>query len=194
MGDVSKTGLLSIMSFVLLPTMFLFPVFMKQLSASQIIGLGAVLSCTGYIINYFAGASMPMLIVGTIITAFAMLPISYLGNMVQMDLCTYNQYLGLPRMDGSIGAIFNGFGSQLGQGFGGWLLGLALTAAGYIESTGGAVVSQPDSAITMIRLLYSLIPMALMAMLAISAFALSELNKRMPEIEAKIAADTAKAQ
>ena len=130
---------------------------------------------------------MPMLIIGTIITAFAMLPISYLGNMVQMDLCTYNQYLGLPRMDASIGAIFNGFGSQLGQGFGGWLLGFALTAAGYVASEGDAVVAQPESAITMIRLLYSLIPLALMVMLAISTFVLSKLNKRMPEIEAKIA-------
>lgn len=187
-GDVSAAGLLSIMSFVLLPTMFLFPVFMKKLSASQIIALGAVLSCLGYLVNFVAGSSMTLLIVGSIITAFAMLPVSYLGNMVQMDLCTYNQYLGLPRMDASIGAIFNGFGSQLGQGFGGWLLGFALTAAGYVASEGDAVVAQPESAITMIRLLYSLIPMALMLLLAVSAFLLSKLNKRMPEIEAKIAA------
>ena len=133
---------------------------------------------------------MPMLIIGTIITAFAMLPVSYLGNMVQMDLCTYNQYLGLPRMDASIGAIFNGFGSQLGQGFGGWLLGFALTAAGYVASEGDAVVAQPESAITMIRLLYSLIPLVLMALLAVSAFCLSKFSKKMPEIEAKIAANT----
>lgn len=187
-GDVSAAGLLSIMSFVLLPTMFLFPVFMKKLSASQIIALGAVLSCFGYVVNFFAGTSMTLLIVGSIITSFAMLPVSYLGNMVQMDLCAYNQYLDLPRMDASIGAIFNGFGSQLGQGFGGWLLGFALTAAGYLASEGDAVVAQPESAITMIRLLYSLIPMALMLLLAVSAFLLSKLNKRMPEIEAKIAA------
>lgn len=187
-GDVSAAGLLSIMSFVLLPTMFLFPVFMKKLSASQIIALGAVLSCLGYLVNFVAGSSMTLLILGSIITSFAMLPVSYLGNMVQMDLCTYNQYLGLPRMDASIGAIFNGFGSQIGQGFGGWLLGFALTAAGYVASEGDAMVAQPDSAITMIRLLYSLIPMALMALLAVSAFLLSKLNKQMPEIEAKIAA------
>lgn len=187
-GDVGAAGLLSIMSFVLLPTMFLFPIFMKKLSASQIIALGAVFSCLGYIVNYFAGASMTMLIIGSIITAFAMLPVSYLGNMVQMDLCTYNQYLGLPRMDASIGAIFNGFGSQLGQGFGGWLLGFALTAAGYIASEGDTIVAQPDSAINMIRLLYSLIPMALMILLAVSAFLLSKLNKQMPQIEAEIAA------
>ena len=188
-GDVSSAGLLSIMSFVLLPTMFLFPLFMKKLSASQIIALGAVLSCLGYVVNYFAGTSMTMLIIGSIITAFAMLPISYLGNMVQMDLCTYNQYLGLPRMDASIGALFNGFGTQLGQGFGGWLLGFALTAAGYVVSAGDEIVAQPESAITMIRLLYSLIPMVLMALLAVSAFCLSKLNKQMPEIEAKLAAD-----
>lgn len=190
-GDVGASGLLSIMSFVLLPTMFLFPVLMKKLSASQIIALGAVFSCMGYIVNFFAGASMTMLIIGGIITAFAMLPISYLGNMVQMDLCTYNQYLGLPRMDASIGALFNGFGTQLGQGFGGWLLGFALTAAGYIASEGDTIVAQPDSAITMIRLLYSLIPMVLMVLLAVTAFILSRLNKKMPEIESKIAADAA---
>jgi probable glucitol transport protein GutA len=188
-GDVGAAGLLSIMSFVLLPTMFLFPVLMKKLSASQIIALGAVFSCLGYVVNYFAGASMTMLMIGGIITAFAMLPVSYLGNMVQMDLCTYNQYLGLPRMDASIGALFNGFGTQLGQGFGGWLLGFALTAAGYVAAEGDAVVAQPESAITMIRMLYSLIPLALMAMLAVVAFMLSKLNKKMPEIEAKIASD-----
>lgn len=188
-GDEESAGLLSIMSFVLLPTMFLFPVLMKKFSASQIIALGAVFSCLGYIVNFFAGASMTMLIIGAIITAFAMLPISYLGNMVQMDLCSYNQYLGLPRMDASIGALFNGFGTQLGQGFGGWLLGFALTAAGYVASDGDAIAAQPESAITMIRLLYSLIPMVLMILLAVTAFLLSKLNKKMPEINAKIAAD-----
>ena len=188
-GDVGAAGLLSIMSFVLLPTMFLFPLFLKKLSASQIIAIGAVFSCLGYVVNYFAGSSMTMLMIGGIITAFAMLPVSYLGNMVQMDLCTYNQYLGLPRMDASIGAIFNGFGTQLGQGFGGWLLGFALTAAGYVASEGDAVVAQPDSAITMIRMLYSLIPLVLMVLLAVSAFLLSKLSKNMPQIEAKVAAD-----
>ena len=182
-GDVSSAGLLSIMSFIVMPVMFLFPVIMKKLNPSQIIGFGCIISCAGYLINFFAGGSMTMLIIGSIITAFAMLPISYLGNMIQMDLCTYNQHLGLPRMDASIGAIFNGFGTQLGQGFGGWLLGFALTAAGYVASEGDTVVAQPESAITMIRLLYSLIPMALMVLLAVTAFMLSKLSKKIPEIE-----------
>ena len=187
-GDIESAGLLSIMSFVVMPIMFLFPLLMRKLTANQIIGLGAAVSCIGYVINYFAGGSMTMLIVGSIVTALAMLPVSYLGNMVQMDLCTYNQHLGLPRMDASISALFNGFGTQLGQGFGGWLLGFALTAAGYVASEGDTVVAQPDSAIEMIRLLYSLIPMALMVLLAFTAFALTKLSKKVPEYEAEIAA------
>jgi Na+/melibiose symporter-like transporter len=182
-GDVGSAGLLSIMSFIVMPVMFLFPVIMKKLNPSQIIGFGCIIACAGYLINFFAGGSMTMLIIGSIITAFAMLPISYLGNMIQMDLCTYNQHLGLPRMDASIGAIFNGFGTQLGQGFGGWLLGFALTAAGYVASEGDTVVPQPESAITMIKLLYSLIPLALMVLLAVTAFMLSKLSKKIPEIE-----------
>ena len=186
-GDIESAGLLSIMSFIVMPIMFLFPLLMRKLTANQIIGLGALVSCAGYVINYIAGGSMTMLIVGSIVTALAMLPISYLGNMIQMDLCTYNQHLGLPRMDASISALFNGFGTQLGQGFGGWLLGIALTAAGYISTEGDEIVSQPPQAIEMIRLLYSLIPMALMVLLAITAFALTKLSKKVPEYEAEIA-------
>lgn len=185
-GDVSLTGTLSIMSFIIMPIMFLFPTLMKKLTPAQIIGLGSVISCLGYVINFFAKDNMVMLIVGSIVTAFAMLPISYLGNMIQMDLCTYNQHLGLPRMDASISAIFNGFGTQLGQGFGGWVLGVALTAAGYISSEGDTVVAQPASAILMIRLLYSIIPLVLMAMLAAVAFMISRLSRRIPEYEAEL--------
>ena len=47
-------------------------------------------------------------------------------------------------------------------------------------------VVQPDSAIAMIRSLYSIIPMVLMILLAVTAFFLGRLNKKMPEIEAKI--------
>lgn len=187
-GDVSSAGLLSIMSFIVMPIMFLFPTLMKRLTPAQIIGFGCIISCAGYAVNFLANDNMILLIVGSILMAFAMLPISYLGNMIQMDLCTYNQYLGLPRMDASIGALFNGLGSQLGQGLGGYLLGVALTASGYIASEGEEIVTQPDSALMMIRLLYSLIPLVLTAILAVVAFAISRLGKRMPEIERELEA------
>jgi hypothetical protein len=38
-------------------------------------------------------------------------------------------------------------------------------------------------------MMYSLVPMALMVLLAVAAFLISKLSKRMPEIEAKISAE-----
>ena len=68
-------------------------------------------------------------------------------------------------------------------------MGFALTAAGYVASEGSAAVTQPDSAITMIRMMYSLVPLALMVLLAVAAFLISKLSKRIPEIEAQIASE-----
>ena len=70
-------------------------------------------------------------------------------------------------------------------------MGFALTCAGYVTADGSAAVVQPDSAITTIRLMYSLVPLALMVLLAVAAFMISKLSKRMPEIEAKIAEQVA---
>ena len=128
-----------------------------------------------------------MLLVSGIFSAFAMLPISYLGYLIIMDLASYNRHLDMPSMEASIGAIFNGFGSQMGQGFGGWLTGFILSAAGYVAATGNEVVQQPESVIMAIRCLHALLPMLLMVLIAVCGFALSKLSKQMPEIEAKLA-------
>ena len=50
-GDEGSAGLLSIMSFVLLPVMFFFPLIMKKFNAAQIIAFGAIFSCLGYAVH-----------------------------------------------------------------------------------------------------------------------------------------------
>lgn len=186
-GDVSMSGIISIFGTLLLPTMLVFPLVLKKFSAPQIVAFAGCVAVVGYVINFFAGASIPMLLGAGLLTAFAMLPVSYLSGLMQMDLASYNEYNGLNRMDASTGAIFNGFGTQLGQGVGGFLMGIALSLSGYVTAQSDAVVAQPDSAVFMIRCMYSLVPMALMILLVICAIKLSKLSKQMPEIEKTIA-------
>lgn len=186
-GDESMSGVLSILGTLMLPVMLIFPVILKKFSASQIIGATTVVSAVGYLLAFFAKDSIPLLIVSGIISAVAMLPISYLGYLIIMDLASYNRHLGMPSMEASLGAIFNGFGSQIGQGLGGWLTGFVLSATGYIAATGGEVVQQPESALTAIRVLHTLLPMILMVLTSVCAFALAKLSKKMPEIEAEVA-------
>ena len=185
-GDTSMTGILSVFGTVLLPVMLLFPKLLKKYSAAQIVGLGAIISICGYFLNFLAGGSLPMLIVAGILTSFASLPISYLQGIMVMDLCNYNEYLDLPRMDASTSAIFGNLSMQLGQGVGGALMGFAMTAAGYIAAEGDTLVTQPDSAIFMIRCMYSLIPLVMMVALLVFAMLLGGLKKKMPEIEKKL--------
>ena len=193
-GDLSMMGVLSVFSIVLLPVMFFCPLLMKKFTAPQIISAGSAMAVVGYLLIFFAKTNVGLIIVGSVLTSFANLFISYLGFLIIVDLATYNRYLSLPSMEASIGAIFNGFGTQLGQGIGGAAAGFLLSAAGYISTTADTVVQQPESALLMIRLLYSLIPMAMMLVVGFCAMRLHKLAKQIPTIEAEVAARNAKEQ
>ena len=178
-GNTSMMGIVSIFGTLMLPLMFFFPIFLKKYSAAHVTAAGAIISSIGYLIVFFAGDRIPVLIGAALLTGFAALPISYLFNLFIMDLAQYNRKLGLPSMEASVTALFNGFGTQLGQGLGGFLTGILLSASGYIASTGDAVVVQPESALTMIRCLHSLVPMVLMIGTGIMAFKLSKMHKEL---------------
>ena len=186
-GDTSMMGIVSIFGTLMLPLMLIFPILLKKFSASQIIGVSTIISTVGYVLNFFAGSSIPLLMGAGILTSFAMLPISYLGYMLVMDLASYNEYQDMPRMEATIGAVFNGFGQQFGQGVGAAITGFMLTIAGYIAAEGDAIVAQPDSAIFMIRSLHSFVPAILMVLTGVCAFAFAKLSERMPQIEAEVA-------
>lgn len=192
-GDTSMMGIVSIFGTLMLPLMLIFPILLKKFAPAQIIGAATVISAVGYAMNFFAGSSIPMLLGAGLLSAFAMLPISYLTFMLVMDLASYNEYLGMPRMEASLGAVFNGFGQQLGQGVGAAVTGFMLTAAGYVAAEGDAIVAQPDSAIAMIRTLHSFVPAILMILTGVCAFLMVKLSRQMPQIEAEVAARKAEA-
>lgn len=186
-GSTDAMGIFSAMSFSLLPVMFIFPQLMKKFSVSQIMAGGSVLAVIGYAVNFVAGGNVGLLMGGGVLTSLAMLPMSYLGAVILMDLCTYNEYKGLPRMEASTNILSNNFMSQLGQGIGGAILGIGLDMSGYITGMGDELVAQPESAIAMIRNLYSTVPMVMVFVMAIFLFLVSKMQKQMPEIDKELA-------
>ena len=193
-GDMGMAGIISIMGTLMLPIMLIFPVFLKKHSAAKIVLVTGIISMVGYAINGFAGANIGMLLGAAFLYSLVKLPVSYLQGVLQLDIATYNEYNGLPRMDASISAVFRGFGEQIGQGLGAFFVGIALSAAGYVESAGAEVVAQPESALSVITFLFSWAPMILTAGMIVFALLLDGLHKRMPEIEAELAARKAAAQ
>ena len=186
-GNTDALGILSIMGIMLLPAMLLMPIVLKHLSVSRVIFFGAIFSIVGYGINFFAGGSVPLLYVAGVLMACLNLPVSYLCAVLLMDLFNYNEYKGLARLEGTTNQLAHGISGQIGQGVGGFLLGVLLDVGGYIAVEDGVSVVQPDSAITMIRSMYSIIPIVMIVILIVCVHFLGKLDKEMPEIEAKIA-------
>lgn len=179
-GDIGKYGTLQATTILMLFVMFSFPKLMNKISVSGIVTLGAVVGMVGYFLNFFAGDNMIMLAIAFLFTGFSLLPVSYLQAVMIMNLATYNESVGLPRMEatsGSLGALFGNVGMGLGSAVLGWLL----SASGY----DGTAAVQPDSALLMIRLLYSFIPMILLGVTLFASRYFAKLDKMVTGLENK---------
>lgn len=186
-GNTAVQGVLSVFPIILLPLMLFMPQLLKRWSTPQLFMGGSVIAIAGYLVSFLAKDSLPLLMVGAVLSALAAFPIAYLGNLIIMDLCTYNEYNGMSRMDSSTTVLSNNLASQIGQGIGGALTGAILSASGYIAAEGDAIVTQPGSAIMAIRILYAIVPLVLMIGIAVCSHFLSNLNHEMPEIEKTLA-------
>ena len=106
------------------------------------------------------------------------------NTLMVYDCADFNEWEGRPRMEATLGVI-PGLGQKLGSAVGAFLMGVLLNMAGYISTTGDAVVAQPDSAITMIRALMSFVPAILYVLAAISCLCY-KLDKIKPQMRKEI--------
>lgn len=183
-GDISKFGLVSVLSVVTLPLMIFFPAMIRKMSVAKLFAIFGTIAFLGYMMVFVGGSNVTIVYIGVILTVLLNLPLGYLGALVIMQLATYNEYMGLHRMEASSSAISN-FASKVGGGIGTGLTGILLSAAGFISSTTGTV-AQPDSALHMIRMLYSVLPALCAALIVFFSILLGRLGKRIPEMEADI--------
>ncbi len=93
--------------------------------------------------------------------------------------------LGMERMDGSTNILAN-FMGKVGGALGSFITGGLLVVAGYVNAEN--VTAQPDSALLMIRCLYSFVPAIFLIIVALCARAFVKLEKEIPEWEEQQAA------
>jgi Na+/melibiose symporter-like transporter len=180
-GNIAVMGPFAVLGIVILPVSFFFPLLLKKISISNIIQITAGLAVAGYVINFFAIDRIPLLIVGGLCSTIVTLPLSYLVALIIMQLANYNEWKGLPRLEGTSTVIVN-FAGKVLNGVGTGLLGMLLGAAGY----DGALQTQSASVVFMIRSLFALLPLACMVGIIIFVTAFSKLEKMNPQIEADL--------
>lgn len=187
-GSTEMMGVLSAGGILILPVMLLFPVIMKKIgSMGKMIAYLCGISVVGFVVAFISGSFIPGLVIGYVVGQIGTLPVAYYGVLFIMNICTYNEMLGMPRMDGSSGILAN-FCSKAGGALGGWITGILLMLAGYVSAEG--VASQPASALMMIKIDFAIVPIILLVIIAVCCLAFSRLEPQVAEFEAKKKAES----
>lgn len=148
----------------------------------KFVAIFSVIGAIGYLMILFAGSGVTLVYIGMILGTLAGLPIAYYGILFIMNICGYNEMIGLPRMDGS-SAILSNFATKFGGALGSWITGIMLMIGGYVSAEGAA--EQSASALMMIRIDQSVVPAVCLVIIAICAMAFSRLEPQVEAFEAK---------
>jgi probable glucitol transport protein GutA len=158
--DISQMAVLSAVQIVTLPLMFIFPPLIKKFSVTALVGVGFLVDIIGYLIIFVAYDRIPLLAVGGILVGAGNVPFSMLITLLIIDCADFNEWKDQPRLEGTLGSL-RGFAEKVGAAVGAALMGVLLSATGYT----GAVETATEATFVMIRMLYTLIPAAVYALL-----------------------------
>lgn len=183
-NNIGAMSLIGVTAIVMIPFLALSPAILKKITVRQMCMIGFTLCIFGFGLIWFAKDNIAMLVGLGIISGAGVLPINMFSTLMIYDCADYNEWQGRPRMEGTLGVI-PGLGQKLGSAFGGFALGVLLNASGFISTAEGEAVTQPDSAILMIRLLASVIPAVLYAA-ALGTCFLYKLDKIKPQMRKDI--------
>lgn len=178
-GDQGLMSSLAAVAAVSMPVFFLLPYLIRKFGAAKLVLFSGILSIIGNAIIFFAGKNFPAFAGGYLLLSFLNMFITFFDAVLMVNIYNYTEYVGLPRLESTTNAVASGLFLQIGQGVGPFLTGVILKMSGFISTTDGAIVTQPQSAITGIRLLNSIIPLVLSIGVIIGTLILTNLEKKM---------------
>lgn len=187
-GDIGLASVVSLSSFVTVILMFIFPVLCKKIGAVRVLRLGAIVGAIGYAIRIVGGTNIITILIGSLMSGMAVLPITMMANIYLIDCMDYGEWKTGTRIEGMLNSLKT-FSDKMGSGIASGLVGLIMGLGGY----DGALAVQSQAALTSIVVLFNYLPMILSILLLILAI-IYKLDKELPKIKADLAAKHAKEQ
>ena len=190
LGDIGLGSFVSMISILALPLVFFFPKMIGKWDAKTVVIFGSISSIIGAVICFISNTNLVLYMIGYLFIGIGALPGTYLVRLMAYDCAAYNEWKGLPRMDGTIGAL-QGFAKRIGAAMSSWLGGLMLTLIGYQTAATASA-----STIMGLRICNTLFT-ALLTALGIVILQFYTLDKQMPQIKAdneKVRAAAAESQ
>lgn len=174
--DVALMGPFSLIGIIVIPIAIAFPKLIKKFTISRLMIIGILVSSIGYIIFFLAKDNFLLLGIAALISSLGTVPLQMLTGLMIIDCAEYNEWKGKPRLEGTLTSLTS-FANKIGAALGTGLLGVMLGAAGFT----GSAATVPDSAIMMIRMLASIVPMVLYLVVAV-VLLFYKLDEIIPQI------------
>ncbi len=175
-GDVGLMGITAVAQIVALPLALFFPKLIKKFSTVKLMMAGFIVSAVGYLLNFMAGGNVALLAVAAILWGAGTIPASMLSALVIIECADFNEWKGNHRMEGTMSSLV-GLGAKIGAALGAGALGILMSMSGYTGDAG----TMPSGALTMIRMLFSIVPMILYVIVAFTLKGYT-LNKQIEQI------------
>ena len=179
-GDVGLMSLAALPAAVTPVFLIFFPKMLKKNTMVKLCIIGSIVGIVGSVIRQIAGANVGLIVLGTFFLSAGVLPITTFLYVLLADIVAYNEWKTKSRVEG-IYASVGSFGAKIGIGLASVLSGLLLQVSGFISDNAAA---QPDSALSMIKFMYGLLP-AILFGIVIVILAFIDVEKKMKKIRAE---------
>ena len=184
-GDLTQMSVINMLGLISPFALFLFPLAVRKWGGMNFVKAGLVLAIVGNVIKFFAGKSIPGILIGSFIAAVpGPNAIMMIGSMFVIQCMDYGQWKTGVRIEGPVNCVY-GFATKVGSGISAGVAGAILGAAGFIEGATELGVAQPASALSAIQWCFSLVPAILcVGMLVVLHF--YDLEKNYDQIKARL--------
>lgn len=186
--DLNLLGVVNATMLLAIPLAALFPRIIRRFSKGKLILAGCIITAAGYLLNFFAEGNPVLLSIAGIMYGGGITPITTLVPLLIIDCADYNEWNGMQRMEGTLGCV-TGLATKIGSALGAGVLGILLSLSGYV----GDAAQIPESAIYMIRSLFSIIPMILWLVIS-GSLLFYKLDGLIPKIRGELEARRAQNQ
>lgn len=166
-GDVGMASLVSLPALITPFILIFTPVLSRKFGTGKLLTVGFVSAVLGYIIRLAFGTNLATILLGTTFASIGMIPIGTLLSIYEMECMDYGEWKTGVRVEGMITSTV-GFAGKVGSAFGSGILGILMGISGYVSSD--TATSQSSSALTMIAVLFNIVPLILAAIGVILTF------------------------
>lgn len=180
-GDLAAMSTIGMLGLVTPFVLVLFPIAVRKIGGMNFVRIGLVTAVIGNIIKYFAGANVPMILLGSVIAAIpGASALMMIGSIFVIQCMDYGEKKTGVRVEGMVNSVY-GFATKVGSGLASGLLGLLMGVAGFV----GGAETQVGSAITAIRWSYSLVPaiICIVMLIILHFYTLEKENMKKKENE-----------